>query len=45
MNYKNKELIHSNYDRTPEELVFSAKVCAICILLGIITLIVALVIG
>lgn len=39
------DLVHSNYDRSAEELVFSAKVCAWCILLGIITLIVAWIIG
>ena len=45
MNYENDELVHSNYDRSPEELVFSAKVCAWCIVLGILTLIVALIVG
>lgn len=39
------DLVHSNYDRTPEELVFSAKVCAWCIVLGILTLIAAWAIG
>lgn len=39
------DLVHSNYDRSPEELIFSAKVCAGCIVLGILTLLVAWVIG
>lgn len=39
------DLVHSNYDRTPEELVFSAKVCAWCALGMIVTLIVAWIAG